>query len=573
MTKITEELVLKDRFTNTFKSYTRQANQAAASTNMLRSAIARVGAIASLGTIAKTLVSVSDNVTQITARLDRMNDGLQTTDELIKMVYASANDARGSFNDMAAVVARIGNNAGEAFGGNTQAIVDFANLLQKDMALAGASTAEASNAMLQLSQALGSGVLRGDEFNSIMENAPIIAQQIAKELGVSTGQLRKMAQEGEITAGVVRDAIFNAADDINAEFEKMPMTWGQAWTVMKNHAQQALQPVLTMVNWLANNMDIIAPIVLAAAAAVAVYTVAVHGAEWATKAWAVAQGIVNALMAANPITLIIMGIIALIGVIVALVNHFGWAGDAGVSVTGIIMGAFYTMGAFIYNNVIVPLWNAFAMVANFIANVFSNPVAAVKVLFYDMCIRVLGFIRSLAEKIQWFVNKIPGVEIDLTSGLTEAIGRAEGFRQQVKDESGYNEIFQMKDKMSYSDAWSKGYSKGSTMFSGGGYSSGIGSYTMPELSNIADNTNKTAKSAAKVAKDVDMADEQLKSLVDMAERKYVNNINLTSQTPVVTINGANTGDTEADRRALGELMKQILVEQWASGSLTSTALV
>lgn len=215
--------------------------------------VSLVAAYASIQTV-KKMMDMSDELTMTTARLDMMNDGLQTTDELVNLVYQSAQNARGSFTDMAAVVAKFGNNAKDAFG-SSEEVVAFANLIQKQMSIAGASTSEASNAMLQLSQALGSGVLRGDELNSIFEQAPNLIQSIADYLNVPIGQIRKMAQEGQLSADVVKQAIFASADAINAKFEQMPMTWGQVWTTMSNAAVMKMQPVLDKINELANNQQ------------------------------------------------------------------------------------------------------------------------------------------------------------------------------------------------------------------------------------------------------------------------------------------------------------------------------
>ena len=181
-----------------------------------------------------------------------MNDGVQTTAELVNMVYAAAQDARGSFSQMADVVARFGNNAKDAFS-SSEEVVAFADLIQKQMTIAGASTQEAANAELQLSQALGSGVLRGDELNSIFEQAPNLIQNIADYLDVPIGKIREMAADGELSADVVKAAIFSAADDINSKFNEMPMTWGQIWQSMQNTALIAFQPVLQRLNDLANS--------------------------------------------------------------------------------------------------------------------------------------------------------------------------------------------------------------------------------------------------------------------------------------------------------------------------------
>ena len=210
-----------------------------------------IGAYLSIATIGKAL-DISDELTTVTARIDMMNDGLQSTEELTNMVYAAAQDARGSFSGMADVVARFGNNAKDAFS-SSEEVVAFADLVQKQMTIAGASTTEASNAMLQLSQALGSGVLRGDELNSIFEQAPNLIQSIADYLDVPIGQIREIASEGELSADIVKAAIFASADDINAKFAEMPMTWGQIWQGMQNTALIAFRPVLQRLNDIANS--------------------------------------------------------------------------------------------------------------------------------------------------------------------------------------------------------------------------------------------------------------------------------------------------------------------------------
>lgn len=209
----------------------------------------------------KNALNLSDELTQTTARIGMMNDAFNKvngttmqTNDLVDLIYQSAQNARGSFSDMAAVVAKFGNNARDAFSSQRE-VVAFANLIQKQMTIAGASTSEASNAMLQLSQALGSGVLRGDELNSIFEQAPNLIQSIADYLNVPIGQIRKMAQEGQLSADVVKQAIFADADNINAKFEQMPITWGQVWTMMGNTATKIFRPVLDKINELANNQQ------------------------------------------------------------------------------------------------------------------------------------------------------------------------------------------------------------------------------------------------------------------------------------------------------------------------------
>ena len=233
------------RFNQEVSAGTQQANEL---TNTIKRAVAAYISIQSVG----KALNISDELVQTTSRLNMMNDGVQTTAELVNMVYAAAQDARGSFSQMADVVARFGNNAKDAFS-SSEEVVAFADLIQKQMTIAGASTQEAANAELQLSQALGSGVLRGDELNSIFEQAPNLIQNIADYLDVPIGKIREMAADGELSADVVKAAIFSAADDINSKFNEMPMTWGQIWQSMQNTALIAFQPVLQRLNDLANS--------------------------------------------------------------------------------------------------------------------------------------------------------------------------------------------------------------------------------------------------------------------------------------------------------------------------------
>ena len=249
---------------------TRQAVQAA---DTLRSAFGVVrNVIAAIGV--QKVLETSDELVQINSRINMMNDGLQSTQELTSMVYEAAQNARGSYTGMADVVARFGNNAKDAFS-NSAEVVAFAELVQKQMTIAGASTTEASNAMLQLSQGLGSGALRGDELNSIFEQSPNLIRNIASYIerneevakhmaGVlevsyeemssnAMGYIRDLAAEGQLSADLVKTAIFSASDEINEKFNEMPMTWGQIWQSMQNTALVKFQPVLQRLNDIANS--------------------------------------------------------------------------------------------------------------------------------------------------------------------------------------------------------------------------------------------------------------------------------------------------------------------------------
>lgn len=548
----------------------------------------------------KGLLQMSDTLISTTSRLDMVNDGLQTTAQLNDMIFQSANRARGSYAETAAMVSKLGLLAGDAFD-STQEIVAFAEQLNKQMAISGTTTAEAQGAMLQLTQAMASGVLWGEELNSVMEQLPMVTQSITKYLGISQGELKDLASEGAITAEIVKNAMFAAAEETNAKFEEMPMTWSQVWTIFGNYATKALTPVLLGLSWLANNIEIIGPLVLGAGTAFAIFQLAANWTKIATIATTLYQGAVtllsigygvltgntaaasaatmvfNSALLASPITWVLMGLALIVGALyagVAAYNHFT---GSSVSATGIIMGVMYTLGAFILNQVAL-LYNGFAVFANFIANVFHDPVASVKILFYDMAQTVLGFLLGIAEGMESLINKIPGVTVDLTSSVESWINNLGVKSAAVKEASGWKEYFAPMEYKDYGSAFSSGYDTGSNLLSnifGGGTGWNMGGYgaNNASLGDVNDTLGGIGKDVGSIKKSVDMSKEDIKLMVDMATHRYVNKINLTAQTPVITVNGANTGNTEADRKSLADTLAIILQEQRAAGSAKSTARV
>lgn len=519
----------------------------------------------------KSLVGLSDTMTQTTARLDMMNDGLQTTAELNQMIYESAQRSRGSYQATADMVAKLGNLAGDAFN-SSQELVDFAEQLNKQITLSGASTQAADAAMLQLTQAMSSGMLRGEELNSILEQTPTIAQSIAEYMGVSVGTMREMASEGAITAEVVKNAMFDAAEETNAKFEEMPMTWGQVWTSFQNTAIMAMQPVLSAINMAANNLDILIPIVATAGAAFAIFMLA---ANWtnictaATTALTTAQKMLSAAMATGW-AIPLIAIVAVVGAIYLLVAVYNKVTGATVSATGIIAGAFFTMAAFIANQTIVPLQRGFAAFVNFIGNVFNDPVTAIKVLFYDMAMTVLGYIRSVVGGIEDLVNAIPGVQVSMTSGIDNLYNQLAANREAAISAGSYKEFVKPMEYFDLGEAFQSGYNWGSNLlnFDGMGTTSATSYDEIPTYDQMSDLTDAVSG----IEKSVNMGNEDLKMLIDNAERRYVNNVNLTSQTPVINITGANTGNTAADRKAIADAIQTVLVEQLSSTSVRATAL-
>lgn len=512
--------------------------------------IGMVAAYASFQGVSK-MVALSDSMTQTTARLNLMNDGLQTTEELQDKIFASAQRSRTEYLATADIVAKLGQRAGDAFNSNDETIA-FAENLNKMFVIAGASQQEIASASLQLTQALGSGVLRGEELNAVFESAPNVIQAIADYLDVPIGKIREMASDGEITAGIVKNALLGATDEINAQFESMPMTWGQVWTGVMNELVYASQPILEFISLLAQNWEILEPIVIAVATAVGLYTAAlliynaisaisamkasVHAAalmmeSGATFAATAAQYGFNAALLACPITWILLIIIAVIAAIYAVVAAINKVTGSTLSATGIICGAIATAGAFIWNIIVgvvnavigigVELWNLIAVFANFFANVFNDPVGAIINLFSGMFDFILGIVQAAAKLIDTVLG-------------TDMAGAVAGFRNTVAEKTAEivgDQVVVMEklnaadyqfSGLDYGDAWNAGYSFGEgiddkvgDIFGGGAVSDYSQSDLMSNVGDIADNTGDIADSVA-------ITEEDLKYLRDIAEQETVN---------------------------------------------------
>lgn len=592
----------QDRFNRKIKDGTTAAADGLWS--KLKGIAATVGGLAA----AKKIIGISDDLASTRARLNLIVDDGGSVTELEKKIMASAQRSRSAYFDTASAIASLGSNAGAAFA-NTDEIIAFMEQINKQFVIGGASAQGQAAAMLQLTQAMAAGALRGEELNSILENAPGIARAIESYMGIAEGSIKSYAEQGLITAEVVKNAMFAAADETNAKFESMPKTWAQIWTSMQNKALSIFNPILTKINQIANseqftkvtdgiinglagiatvatvildllinvasvvvdNWSWLSPIILGVAAALGVYygsLLLVRGAELASAAVsgavAVAKGIMaaatmlvtgatwaqvtaqyglNAAMYACPLVWIIILIIALVALFyaaVAAVNHF--AGTS-VSATGLICGAFMAALAFI-GNIFVALWNLVvdvfvmiynlvATVANFIGNVFNDPVAAVARLFFDLADTVLSVLQALASAIDTiFGSNLAGSVQGWRDSLGGWVDSTFGKGEEVMEKLNADDL--KLGRFEYGAAFDMGYEFGqgvedtvgglfdfSAMDSLG--ADALDAYGLGNtLDGIYGNTGDTAGNTAAMSDALDIAEEDLAYMRDIAEREAIN---------------------------------------------------
>ncbi|MGS5516336.1 tape measure protein [Clostridioides difficile] len=604
------------------------------------------------------LGGLSDQMTSTNARLAMINDGQLSDGGLNKMIFQSAERSRASYLDTAQIVSRIGMNAGSAFS-STREIVSFAEQLNKKFIIAGATTQEMSSALLQLTQGLGSGVLRGEELNAVFESAPNIIKSIADYLDVDIGKIREMASEGMLTADIVKNSLLAASAETNAQFEKMPYTLGQIFTSIKNNAvmifgaiQKKIEDTvsskgfrtfivnitdslyvlgavgysifnglinlfsspafqgffnlmivgvsmvtqgmgwiitqaLNVANVFTQNWSIIAPIIAgivsilgvylialgsiwlwetlckisknALAIASAIHALAVHAELTETQLATIAQWGLNAAILACPIFWIVAGIIALVVALivgVAVFNHFA---NTSISAVGVVAGAISVAASFIGNifiatgnmliDIVALIWNTFATFAEFLANVFNDPLGSIIRLFSGMADTVLGILQSIASAIDTiFGSNLASVVSgwsDKLQGWTDEVAGEAKIKVERIDPSSLHY-----DRFNYGKAWDAGYKWGDKLETNikdkfdiskiadkakkdlglddlwddkYGLGDGFGSAGLNSpLGDAAKGAKDTAGNTARMAKTMDKSQEDLKYLRDIAEQETIN---------------------------------------------------
>jgi len=525
------------------------------------------------------IITLADTMTLTEARLNLINDGLQTTAQLQDKILAAANRSRTSYNAMADAVAKLGTLAGSAFSSNEEMIA-FVELMNKNFVIGGASIQEQTAAMYQLTQAMAAGRLQGDEFRSIMENAPLLAQAIADYMGKTTGELRELSSEGLITADIIKKAMFAAAEETNKRFAEMPMTFSQVGTIVANTMLQTFQPVIQMIGqgaqFIYDNWSTIEPIFWGLVAAVGAYVVITT--IWTAVTWlqVAANRALLASMLTNPILWIAIAIGVVIGLIYKWVESVGGLRIAWLIVCNALLTAWdwvqigFMTGVYWVMDMLNKLQLAFMTAGVNIANFMGDMKANVLMILQNMVNGAISIINGFISAL----NKIPGVSIDLiqevTFGTTAQLeneaakqARAQGledYRSQIESKIAERDakLNQMKTDAraataqrqaeiatAKAEAANKKAAESADLI--GKFTGDIDSVGTGDIDSVGTgdiDSVGTVGEVGKIKEDVNIAEEDLKFLRDVAEMRYVQNF--VTLTPTVAVDAKISEKVDVD---------------------------
>lgn len=549
-----------------------------------------VASYISLQSVAK-LVQLSDEYSNINAKLSMMEDRLESTKAMQDDIMASAKRSRALYTDTANLITKLGTMAGDAFG-NFDELVAFSEQINKNLVLSGANASQASSVTMQLAQALASGALRGDELVSVLEGAPAITMRIAEYLDVDIGKIRELASEGAITAEIVKNAMFATAEETNAAFESMPMTWAQVWTEIANKMLEYSAPILEVVSYLAQHFDAFIPIISGVAAALAAYAVAQGVAAAATVVSTIATyGLWTAMMS-NPIGWIVVAIGMIVGLIVRWIQSVGSLKIAWLKFTDTVVSAAEYM-----RDAVATVWDG-------ILAIIAGAIAGVAMLIRGAINAAVLQINDIITKVNLVIsaiNAIPGMgEISLIptlsysnfgSGVTSWAGGvltstnaaidSRNAARKISSVQRQTQIYKAEQELAASSAGgyddlygylSQGLPSGASLLGSGGGGKGGSGGSGKGSSGSSGTLGKIASDTADIKKSVEMTHEDLSLLVDVATRKYVANVNLETRAPVINVTAQGTGDSETDAMRIADQLKRVLLEQMSSGGSLSYAL-
>lgn len=575
---IRDNLNAQNQFNNSIRDGTGAASG-------LWSKLKGVAAGAGIAFSAQKVIALSDSVTQTTARLNLMNDGLQSTEQLNQMIFASAQRARAPYMDTASSIAKMGLNAGNAFNSNKE-LIAFMEQVNKQFVIGGATAQEQSNAMVQLSQAMAAGALRGEELNSILDAAPGIARTIEKNMGWAEGSIKKYAEKGAVSAQVVKASLLNMADETNAKFNSMPMTFSQVMTSIQTTLLQTFYPVIQAIGqgatFINNNWSTIAPIfyglatgILVAAAAWGVY----KAVTWLSVA---ANQALLASMLSNPF----LWIAIVIGIIVAAI--YRWVQSVGgIRVAWLIcVNAVLTQA----DKLKLGFMMAWMNIQNGIDNMlygFEAFNVGVQNAIGNMKIKVLNTLQSLVNgaidrinKLINVANSVGGLSIQLIDHVEFAADAA--IEEQIKQRQRAADLAAQKDANAAAKAGRKNdYDRAVRaaddvrMQRQAGIEGAKADAARRAAEDdgvtgaIAGNTGKTAGNTARMADTMDALDEEIKYMRDAAEQEVVNRFTLAELKIDLTNNNTLKTETDFDRMngMLNDLTDEILSTAAEGGHL------